>query len=87
VGIYSLEPNLNLALFWRELHRVGKQIPDHLLQALGVASDQTDARIDNVPADRLISLRPLLDGIDGGLHDLRQICGLHIQSHAAALNA
>ena len=39
VWIHTLQARFDLASLRRELDRVGKQVPDHLLQAGGVASD------------------------------------------------
>ena len=47
VGIDARETDLYLAPSVCELHRVGQQIPEHLLQALRVTGNRTGLRIDH----------------------------------------
>ena len=46
VRVDALEPHLHAAALRRELDGVRQQVPDHLLQAIGIAGDRADARIE-----------------------------------------
>jgi hypothetical protein len=37
VRIHSFQPHLDATALRRELHRIGQQVPDDLLQAIGIA--------------------------------------------------
>ena len=47
VGVHALQPDLHAPAPRRELHRVGQQVPDDLLQAVGVAGHGAGARIEH----------------------------------------
>src|SRR5262249_61660793 len=42
VRVYALQARFDVTALWRELDRVGKQVPNHLLQADVVACDLSD---------------------------------------------
>jgi hypothetical protein len=51
VGTHPLEPDSNLALPWRELDRIGDEIPDDLLQPARITGDRPGSRIEH-PLER-----------------------------------
>src|SRR5205085_1134601 len=73
VALRLIGANGDRAARRRELHRVGKKVPDYLLQALGVAGgDAVDAREVEVQRDPFRGdARP--HRVDGGLDDALQV--------------
>src|SRR5262245_22315743 len=63
IRIDSRQPNLNPALFGRELDRISKKIPDNLLQALGVPGYRPCLGIEH-------RLEPHAFGVSGWAHYL-----------------
>lgn len=64
----------------REFHRIRQQVPDDLLQSIGIAGDRCGARIENRLHTNLLGIRRGAKGLDGVGDDTRQIDGLHIQT-------
>src|SRR5215813_6781980 len=46
VGVFALQTDLDAAAFVRELDGVREQVPNHLLQAIGVAGDLPDVAVE-----------------------------------------
>ena len=57
VRVHALEHHVDVSAGRRELHRIGQQVPEHLLQPAGVAAQPTRARIERDAQPQLASLR------------------------------
>src|SRR5439155_915558 len=52
-----------------ELDRIREQVPDDLLQPIGIGEERTCVRIEKGVQLNLLRIRHALDGLDGGLDD------------------
>ena len=69
VRINALKPYLYAASFRCELHCIGEQIPDDLLQAIRIAGDQTDVGIKHYLQPNILGISSRPDRVNGSLDD------------------
>ena len=80
VRVDALQPDLDTAAAAGELDGVGQQVPQHLLQPIGVARDRPDAGIeDGLDAHAL--------GVGGRLHRRDRVVDDHRQLHRLDVQA
>ena len=85
LGAGALQPQLHAARLRRELDGVRQQVPDDLLQAIGVARDGADALVDDrVDAD-LLRVGRRRHGFDRLAHDIWQADLLDVEPERAAV--
>jgi hypothetical protein len=86
VRVDTLHHDADDAALRRELHGVAQQVPEHLLEATGVAGDD-DAGVEHL----LEAHAPGLGRGPRGLHRLldqrRQVHALHVEAHLAGGDA
>ena len=83
VRIDPLEPELDATALRRELHRIGQQVPDDLLQPIGIAGHGPDPGIDDGLETHALRIGGRLGGRDRVVEDHRQLHGLHVQTDLA----
>jgi hypothetical protein len=85
--IHSRQPQLHLATTRRELDRVGQQIPDDLLEAIGVSGDGCCQRLNQRLHTYASGVRRWHNGRHRITQDPRQIHRLDVQAEPAGDDA
>ena len=67
-----------------ELHRVRHQVPDHLLQPLGVAADRGQGVVHRGVDRDLLGFRRRPDDVDGRVRDFAHVHRFHVETQLAA---
>src|SRR5262249_50889822 len=79
VGVDSLQHDLDPAARGRELHRVREEVPQHLLQPVGIAAPPADAGIEQLLNPDLLGVRALSDRLDGAVDHFVELQGLDFE--------
>ena len=86
VGVDALEVDLDTAALGGKFDGVGEEIPDDLLETIGVAEHRASKGIHHALETNILGGGGGLYRFDGGLHDLREIDLAHIEAELAGEN-
>ena len=87
VRVDPLQEHLHLAALGRELHGVGEQVPDDLLEPGEVAGDGAGERIEHLVDADALGVGRRHDGGEGGLDDLGELQPLDVEAEVAGDDA
>ena len=79
----ALEPDYYATLTWSELYCVREQIPDDLLQTIGVAGDRARGRIKQYLEANILCVGCRSHGLEGGLDHRTEFDRPHIEPELA----
>src|SRR5579872_2046499 len=83
VRVHTLQNHLDSAARRRELHGVGEEIPQYLLQAVGVATNPADARIQKLVNADAPGFGALPDRVNRVVNDVMELQRLHLEMDLA----
>src|SRR5438094_3728399 len=81
--IDPFESHLDNAVLWREFDGIRHEVPDDLLQPIGITRDRRGGRIKNGVNTNVLGLRSRKDGLERVGDDAREIDGLNVQTNLA----
>src|SRR5687768_3531593 len=87
VRIDALQHDLYATAFRRELHRVSQQVPDNLLQPIGVAGNWTSCRIQYRLQPNTLGVSRWPNRIDRSVDNGNQIDRPHVESQLSGNDA
>ena len=83
VRIDPFESHLDDAVLWREFDGIRHEVPDDLLQSIGITRNRRGGRIKNGVNTNVLGLRSRKDGLDRVGDDAREIDRLNVQTNLA----
>src|SRR5262249_27450842 len=81
VGRFARDPHWALPGSGSEFDRVREQVPDRLLQSIGVSGDDAYGRIELRVNRDLLGVGGRARGVEGALDDYPRLDGPEIESH------
>ena len=87
VRVHPLQVHLDAPAPRRELHGVDQQVPDDLLEAVGIAGDPGRPRIEHRLQPEALGLGGRPHGVERRLHDGLQVDRPHVEPHLAGHDA
>src|SRR5439155_442740 len=73
----------DVAVLWREFDGIRHEVPDDLLQSIGITRNRRGGRIKNGVNTNVLGLRSRKDGLDRVGDDAREIDRLNVQTNLA----
>ena len=83
VRVDALQAHLDPSALRRELHGVHQQVPDDLLEPVGVAGDRPGPRVEHALDPDGLGLGGRPHGVHGGLDDLLEVDRADVEPHLA----
>src|SRR5581483_2734939 len=87
VRVDTFEPDLHFPAARGELHGIGEEIPDDLLQAIVIAGNVSRCGVEHALDPNLLGVRRRPDHIDRGVDDLCEIKRLNVEAKLSCVDA